>query len=117
MKKFLVFLLIYFDCKVISIQNDSPVMKECPRVKLMQPSISMNLIDGIWYEISKHSSSFTTGSCIVANLTILSNKLMSFTYSQKFDNDVRKTAIATFNATILKTNLWSCRFSSLYGES
>ncbi|KAG5675511.1 hypothetical protein PVAND_005407 [Polypedilum vanderplanki] len=109
-----IILLVFLFPIVISIQNDSPSIKGCPKLKLMQNEISLNQITGKWFEISKYSSSFNTGNCIFINLTLSANQTALFSYSQRFINDSRKSSlISKLNATILKTNFWSCTFNSI----
>lgn len=113
----IIFLVFLFPIVVFSIQNDSPNIQGCPKLKLMQNEISLNSITGKWFEISKYSMSFNTGSCIFVNLTLDGNDTAVVSYSQRFNNDPRKSSsISKLNATITKSNVWSCTFNSISGN-
>lgn len=102
----------------IEILNESPVVEGCPPVTPMQRNVSLNLMNGTWYEISKDESSFRPGKCVTVKVQSVSARNISISYSQIFGTEIQRNnvSIAKFNATMLSSYFWAAAYKSLYSK-
>lgn len=102
----------------LQIQNDFPKVKGCPPVKLMQSNISIDLINGTWYEISRDKSSFRPGKCVTVEVSHSFENNISIIYTQNFDTEVIRSnvSVTKFNATMIQSQLWMASYDSLYSK-
>lgn len=119
MKFYLNSILIIFLIKFsLEIQNEMPKINGCPQIKQMQSNISVDLINGTWYEIFKEESSFKPGKCVNVQIKSLSKGNVSVTYTQTFENSPIRSnhSVTKFNVAMVKSYLWTAEYQSLYGK-
>jgi len=119
MKFYLNLILIIFLFEFsLEIQNEMPMINGCPQIKLIQSNISVDLINGTWYEIFKDESSFKPGKCVNVQIKSLSKGHVSVTYTQTFENAVIRSnhSVTKFSVTMIKSHLWTAEYQSLYGK-
>lgn len=119
MKFYLNLILIIFGLKFsIEIQNEMPIINGCPQIKFMLPNVSVDLMNGTWYEILKDESSFKPGKCVVVQIRNVSKAKFAVTYMQSFENSAIRSnhTVTRFNVTMIKSHLWTADYQSLYGR-
>jgi hypothetical protein len=111
----LIIFLIEFSLEIL---NEMPIINGCPQIKVMQSNISVDLINGTWYEIYKDESSFKPGKCVHVQIKSFSKGNASVTYTQTFENiPIRSNrSVTKFNVTMIKSHIWAAAYQSLYGE-
>lgn len=119
MKFYLNLILTIFLFKFsLEIQNEMPIINGCPQIKFMLSNVSVNLINGTWYEVFKDGSSFKPGKCVVVQIRNVSKTKFAVSYMQSFENSAIRSnfSVTRFNIEMIKSHLWTAEYQSLYGK-